>query len=68
MQDLDNVIKAFECFNNPHEYGHCYKCIYGYEYFDDSGDGPGSWRCDEEKLENDMYSWLKIYQHLIEDK
>lgn len=69
MQDLNNVIKAFECFATD-EYisNRCEYCLYNYNYFDDSGDGPGNWRCDEEKLENDMYSWLKIYQHLMEDR
>lgn len=68
MQDLNNVIKAFECLNGPYTGNHCDKCMYGYEYFDDSGDGPGWWRCNEEKLGNDMYSWLKIYQYLMENK
>ncbi len=69
MQELNNVIAAYECFAvDAYITDKCQNCPFNYQYFDDSGDGPGMWRCNEEKLENDMYQWLKIYQHLVEDK
>ena len=69
MNNLDNVITAYECWNSPYEKDKCDHCPYGYSYLDDSGDGRPFYTCKEEKLTDDMYSWLKIYQYLIkEDK
>lgn len=65
MNNLDNVIAAYECRNGPYEHGKCGYCQYGYSYLDD-GDGLPFHTCDEEKLTDDMYSWLKIYQHLVQ--
>jgi len=66
MKDLDTVIAAYECYNGLYERDKCNNCLYGYSYLDDSGDGRPFYTCKEEKLTNDMYSWLKIYQHLIQ--
>ena len=69
MNNLDNVVAAYECWNNPYKKDKCDHCPYNYSYFDDSGDGRSFYTCDEEKLLNDMYVWLKLYQYLIkEDK
>jgi len=65
MNNLDNVIAAYECWNGPYK-GKCDTCPYGYSYLDDSGDGRPFYTCKEEKLTDDMYSWLKIYQYLIQ--
>lgn len=66
MKNLDTVIAAYECFNGPHKIGKCENCPYEYSYLDDSGDGRPFYTCKEEKLTDDMYIWLKIYQHLIQ--
>lgn len=66
MNDLDTVIAAYECQNWLYERDKCDHCPYGYSYLDDSGDGRPFYTCKEEKLTDDMYSWLKIYQHLIQ--
>ena len=66
MNNLDNVIAAYECWNGIYEHG-CEHCPYGYSYFDDSGDGHPFYTCDEQKLTDDMYAWLKVYQHLMEE-
>jgi len=66
MNNLDTVIAAYECWNGPYETGKCDNCPYGYSYLDDSGDGRPFYTCKEEKLTDDMYFWLKIYQYLIQ--
>ena len=66
MNNLDNVIAAYECWNGPYEYGKCCHCPYRYSYLDD-GDGLPFYSCDEERWAKDAYTWLKIYQHLMEE-
>ena len=69
MKNLDTVIAAYECFNNNNFYqSNCDSCPYGYNYLDERGDGRPFWCCNEEELTNDMYTWLKIYQHLTEEQ
>lgn len=68
MNELEKVIAVYECWNGSYERGKCDHCLYGYSYWDDSGDGSGQYSCDEEKWEKDAYVWLKIYQHLIKEK
>ena len=65
MKDLDKLIAAYECFDGPYECGKCDHCPYGYSYLDD-GDGLPFYTCDEEQWEKDAYTWLKVYQHLIQ--
>lgn len=65
---LDDVIEAYECLNGPYPLSHsCKECSLGYGYLDDSGDSY-SWLCNEEKWEQHAYFYLKLYQHLIEEK
>lgn len=69
IPNLDNIIKAYECWNspyNPKERDKCEHCPYGYGYYDDSGDHP-FWRCCDEKWEDDAYFYLKLFQHLIKE-
>ena len=66
MNNLDTVIAAYECWNGVYESG-CEHCPYGYSYLDSCGDGRPFYTCDEQKLTDDMYAWLKIYQHLIKE-
>ena len=66
IPNLDNLIAAYECWNSPYK-SECDHCLYGYSYLDDSGDGRPFYACDEQKLTDDMYAWLKIYQHLTEE-
>lgn len=50
IPNLDNVIKAYECGNEPYKSEHrnkCEYCPYGYGYLDDSGDNY-FWTCNEE--------------------
>lgn len=63
IPNLDNLIAAYECWNSPYK-SECDHCLYGYSYLDDSGDCRPFYTCDEQKLTDDMYAWLKIYQHL----
>ena len=68
IPNLDNIIAAYECCNGPwykNKKDKCPTCPYA--YFDDSGDGPGSWMFDEEKWEKDAYFFLKLIQHLAEE-
>ena len=68
IPSLDNIIKAYECWNEPYTPTHknkCQNCPYGYGYLDDSGDNY-FWSCKEEQWEDDAYFYLKLYQHLIE--
>ena len=64
IPNLDNLLAAMQCercYQNQCEY-----CPYGYGYFDDSGDN-SFWWCNEEKIMEDAFFFLKIYQHLIEE-
>lgn len=68
MDELNNLIRAYECCNGPWYKGkenNCPNCPYS--YFDDRGDGPGFWSFNEEKWEQDAYTWLKIYEYLIKE-
>jgi len=67
MNNLNTVIAAYECWNGPYEHRKCDHCPYGYSYLDDSGDCRPFYTCDEQKLTDNMYAWLKIYQHLREE-
>ena len=69
MPELNKLLAAYECCNGPwfkDKKNKCPNCPYA--YFDDSGDGPGSWLFDDEKWEHDAYILLKIYQYLAEEE
>ena len=65
MLSLDQVIAAYECYDNLDK-SPCNKCPYGYGFWDDNYDYP-IWTCDNERLEHDMLGYLKIYQYLVKE-
>ena len=68
IPSLDNIIKAYECWNGPYipeQRDKCSHCPYGYGYYDTTGDNY-FWACSDDKWEDDAYLYLKLYQHLIE--
>jgi len=65
MPELDNLIKAMDC--EEYKESVCKNCPYGYQKWDDHGDYP-YWTCDEERLREDATGYLKLYQHLINEK
>ena len=64
MPDLKTLIAVIECPGYSHN---CKKCPYGYGFYDDSGDY-GFWTCDTMRVEEESLFFLKLYQHLIEEK
>lgn len=62
MPDLKTLITVLECLGRD-----CKKCPYGYGFYDDSGDY-GFWTCDTMRVEEESLFFLKLYQHLIEEK
>ena len=66
MPTLDQVIAAYECYDSD-KTSPCENCPYGYGYLDEHWDYP-CWSCDNEQLEHDMLSYLKIYQHLAQEQ
>ena len=64
MPDLKTLIAVIECPGHSHN---CKKCPYGYGFYDDNGDY-GFWTCDMMRVEEESLFFLKLYQHLIEEK
>ena len=64
IPNLDNLLAAMTCEGCYSD--SCEECPYGYGYLDDSGDN-SFWWCNEEKIMEDAYFYLKLYQHLIKE-
>lgn len=64
MTDLNNLLLAYQCnkWNSS-----CAHCPYGYGYLNDRGDNT-YWSCDSDRIADDMFAWLSIYQYLIDSQ
>lgn len=58
MSDAEKMIKAYECSCKHFPNNRCEDCPYGYGHFDESG-FYGSWWCDDDRLMEDMYKYIK---------